>query len=99
MIVTHLHFDHAGGLTRRLQPGESPDAQSAKRTFPNATIHVQRREWEDALINRSVMTRTYLPENLEPIRRQLRLLDSPPPFPPGHLPQRDELRQLLSPIV
>jgi hypothetical protein len=28
---------------------------------------VQQREWEDALANRSAMTRTYLPENLEPI--------------------------------
>jgi glyoxylase-like metal-dependent hydrolase (beta-lactamase superfamily II) len=90
-IVTHLHFDHAGGLTRRPRDGESPDALGAKRTFPNAVVHVQRREWEDALKNRSVMTRTYLPENLEPIRPQLRLLDSPPPFPPAYLPQRNEL--------
>ncbi|MGB7159500.1 MAG: MBL fold metallo-hydrolase [Tepidisphaeraceae bacterium] len=83
VIVTHLHFDHAGGLTRHTAGG-------VERTFPNATVHVQRREWDDALANRSVMTRTYLPENLEPIRPQLRLIDSPPPFPPGHLPQRDE---------
>jgi glyoxylase-like metal-dependent hydrolase (beta-lactamase superfamily II) len=82
VIVSHLHFDHAGGLTR------APDARS---TFPNATIHVQRREWQDATANRSVMTRTYLRENLAPIREQLRLIDSPPPFPPGHLPQRDDL--------
>ena len=34
--------------------------------FPTATIYVQRREWEDALANNSVMTRTYLRENLEP---------------------------------
>lgn len=86
VIVTHLHFDHAGGLTRRGSDGPV-------RTFPNAAVHVQRRECEDALANRSVMTRTYLQENLQPIRPQLRLIDSPAPFPAGHLPQRDELPQ------
>jgi glyoxylase-like metal-dependent hydrolase (beta-lactamase superfamily II) len=82
VIVSHLHFDHAGGLTR------APDARP---TFPNATVHVQRREWDDANANRSVMTRTYLRDNLESIRDQLHLLDSPSPFPHGRLPQRDEL--------
>jgi len=86
VIVTHLHFDHAGGLTRRAAASES----SPVPTFPNATIHVQRREWEDALTNRSVMTRSYLKENFEPARSQLRLIDSPPPFPPGHVAQKTE---------
>ena len=85
VIVTHLHFDHAGGLTRR------GDGGGIVQTFPNATIHVQRREWDDALANRSVMTRTYLRENLEPIRSQVELCESPTPFPVGYLPQRDEL--------
>ncbi|MEO6434647.1 MAG: MBL fold metallo-hydrolase [Tepidisphaeraceae bacterium] len=83
VIVTHLHFDHAGGLTRR---GSSDEVVC---TFPNATVHVQRREWEDALANRSTMTRTYLRENLE--REQFKLIDSLPPFAAGHLPDRDEL--------
>jgi glyoxylase-like metal-dependent hydrolase (beta-lactamase superfamily II) len=60
VIVSHLHFDHAGGVTRRSPAGPRP-------TFPSATVMVQQREWEDALANRSAMTRTYLPENLEPI--------------------------------
>jgi len=83
-IVTHLHFDHAGGLTRFADDGQVVPS------FPDATIHVQRREWDDALINRSTMTRTYLPENLSPIRDRLRLLDGPPPFAPGYVPKRDE---------
>lgn len=99
VIVSHLHFDHAGGLTRCAMVGEEPDwiagdgadsAAGVKLTFPKATIHVQRREWEDAIINRSTMTRTYLPDHLEPIRDRLRLLDSPPPFVPGYLPDRNE---------
>lgn len=83
VIVTHLHFDHAGGLTRLASGGIAP-------TFPNATIHVQQREWDDCIANRSVMTRTYLPENREGIGARLRLHHAHQPFSPGHLPQRDE---------
>ena len=57
VIVTHLHFDHAGGLTRRSDAGPV-------RTFLNAEIIVQKREWEDAIANNSVMTRTYLRDHL-----------------------------------
>lgn len=89
VIVSHLHFDHAGGLTT-LQPGaEAPGSPAL--TFPNATIHVQQREWIDANANNSVMTRTYLRENLDPIRGRLKLIDSPPPFTIGHVPARDEM--------
>jgi glyoxylase-like metal-dependent hydrolase (beta-lactamase superfamily II) len=98
VIVSHLHFDHAGGLTRLLGPGESPDwvdpkdaSSQVRLTFPNATVIVQQREWEDALANKSVMTRTYFPDHLEPIRHRLRLVQSPPPFAPHHVPRRDEL--------
>jgi glyoxylase-like metal-dependent hydrolase (beta-lactamase superfamily II) len=90
VIVSHLHFDHAGGLTRRCRDGETPDhaRHNVKLTFPNAPILVQRQEWEDALAGRSVMTRTYLLDHLEPLRQRLILLDSPPLF--GHLPDKQE---------
>jgi len=99
VVVTHLHFDHAGGLTRRPRPNEGPewtgepsgDAEGACRTFPNATVYVQHREWEDAIANRSVMTRTYYRDHLEPIRDHLHTLHSPIPFPTGHVPDRDEM--------
>lgn len=103
VVVTHLHFDHSGGLTRLCRPGETPDwtgpascfagsrpDHGVKRTFPNATIHAQQREWTDALNNSSVMTRTYFPDHLEPIRPQIRLVDSPRPFPTGLTPLRDQ---------
>ncbi len=102
VVVSHLHFDHAGGLTRLCAPGESPDwtppatgpaagGPPVKRTFPNATVHAQQREWTDALENRSVMTRTYFRDHLDPIQEQLRTSDSPRPFPTGYVPGRDEL--------
>jgi glyoxylase-like metal-dependent hydrolase (beta-lactamase superfamily II) len=99
-IVSHLHFDHAGGLTRRSgksrRPGtEVPASVVAQATdfdvtFPGAPVYVQRREWDDANANNSVMTRTYLRENLEPIRERVMMLDAPPPFPRGYVPARDE---------
>lgn len=107
VVVSHLHFDHAGGLTRLCGEGEAPDwtgpasgmagsrpEHGVKRTFPNATVFVQEREWHDALTNRGVMTRTYFADHLEPIRDQVRLVDSPRPYVVGSSPQRDELPPL-----
>lgn len=77
-IVTHLHFDHAGGLTRRCREGEeadwvatkpgaaSGDCDQVKFTFPNAELIVQRREWVDARNNDSVMTKTYYRDHILP---------------------------------
>lgn len=102
-VVSHLHFDHAGGLTRRPRAGEAhdwfgpgssfggkaPDA-GVKLTFPNAAVFAQRREWLDALANRSVMTRTYFADHLHPMEDRLTLVDSVPPFAPGRVPDRAE---------
>jgi glyoxylase-like metal-dependent hydrolase (beta-lactamase superfamily II) len=93
VIVSHLHFDHAGGLTRRVREGETPDSNDpspVKLTFPNATVHVQKREWDDATANNAVMTRTYLKDHLLPVREQMRFVESPDVYPRGHLPARDE---------
>ncbi|NUQ53883.1 MAG: MBL fold metallo-hydrolase [Phycisphaerales bacterium] len=104
VVTTHLHFDHAGALTRLARAGEKADWTGAascfagsrgehgvKLTFPNAALHTQAREWSDAIANRSVMTRTYFRDHLELIRERLVLADSPRPFPTGHVPGRDEL--------
>lgn len=77
VIVTHLHFDHAGGLThldRRDEPMSS---------FPNARIVVQRQEWEDALANKSTMTKTYLRSHLDPVRDQVRVVEDDTEVAPG----------------
>jgi glyoxylase-like metal-dependent hydrolase (beta-lactamase superfamily II) len=39
VILTHLHFDHAGGATRRGPTG------ALELAFPRATYHLQRRNW------------------------------------------------------
>lgn len=102
VVCTHLHFDHAGGLTRLAKPGETPDWRGpaggmagaredhgVKLNFPNARLFTQRREWEDALANRSVMTRTYFTDHLHPWKERVVLLDSPRPFASGSIPDRD----------
>jgi glyoxylase-like metal-dependent hydrolase (beta-lactamase superfamily II) len=69
VIVTHLHFDHAGGLTRLKESGEPACV------FPSAEVVVQRQEWEDAMANKSTMSKTYLSSHLEPIRESVRPVD------------------------
>ena len=82
VIVSHLHFDHAGGLTRRCEPGETPDwsadadgapgdasgdSPDVRLAFPRAEVVVQEREWRDALANDAVMTKTYYRDHLLPL--------------------------------
>ncbi|MDP7007965.1 MAG: MBL fold metallo-hydrolase [Phycisphaerales bacterium] len=59
VILSHLHFDHAAGIT----------------LLPNAKVIVQKQEWDDANNNRSTMSRTYLPRVLDSIRDRLVLVD------------------------
>lgn len=60
VVVSHLHFDHAGGLTWERDGRFVP-------TFPKARVHVQRREFEDARASFGIMTTTYREENYAPI--------------------------------
>lgn len=77
VVVTHLHFDHAGGLTHL------DDEGGLHPTFPQAEIVVQRQEWEDALANRSTMTRTYLRSHLDPIAERVRCVEGEVEVLPG----------------
>ncbi|MBL8878996.1 MAG: MBL fold metallo-hydrolase [Phycisphaerales bacterium] len=60
VILSHLHFDHAGGLTHYI-------GDELTRTFPKAAVHAQRREFDDARRNFGIMKITYREENYTPI--------------------------------
>ncbi len=65
VVNTHLHFDHAGGNTRR--PGEAPDGAAAVPAFPRARYVVQREEFEFAHRDNERIRASYLAANYEPI--------------------------------
>ncbi len=67
VVLTHLHFDHAGGATRRGAAGR------AAPTFPRAAYVVPRGEWDDARTGHYVMSGTYREENLAPLEASGRL--------------------------
>lgn len=60
VVLSHLHFDHAGGLTWQ-------EEGRLIRTFPAARVHTQRREFDDARRNFGIMKITYREENYTPI--------------------------------
>ena len=61
IINSHLHFDHAGGNTRRGESGE-PVA-----SFPNARYVVRRGEWEWAHRVNERTSASYFPHNYDPL--------------------------------
>lgn len=68
VLMTHMHNDHAGGLTC-LEEGE------LVATFPNATIYVSQIEW-DEVRNPNPRTRgTYLRDNWEAVQDQVVTFD------------------------
>ena len=77
VILTHLHFDHAGGLTHCIEENDPVS------TFANARIHVQQQELDDALNNRSTMRGTYLRTHLDPVRKQFTCHDGEVDVLPG----------------
>ena len=78
VILTHLHFDHAGGATclrdHQVQP-----------TFPKARYWVQRQNWEWALNPTEKDRASYLKENFLPLDEagQLHLLEGEGEIFPG----------------
>jgi glyoxylase-like metal-dependent hydrolase (beta-lactamase superfamily II) len=51
--------------------------------FPNARIVAQQQEWDDALANKSTMSKTYLRSHLDPIADQLQTADGAQQIEPG----------------
>ncbi len=78
VIITHLHFDHCGGSTRRA-------GDKLEIVFKNARHLVQREHWEWAQKPNVRERNSFLPENLEPLAAsgQLEFLEGPGQIAPG----------------
>lgn len=95
VINTHLHFDHAGGNTRREADG------SVVPTFRNATYVVQHGEYEWATHTNERTAASYFPPNFEPVKAagRLHLVDGDVEIvrgiralkTPGHVPHHQSL--------
>jgi glyoxylase-like metal-dependent hydrolase (beta-lactamase superfamily II) len=72
VIDSHLHFDHAGGNTRRGASG-APEL-----SFPNAHYIVRRGEWDWAHRTNERTSASYFPHNFDPLLAagRLELVDS-----------------------
>lgn len=79
VILSHLHFDHAGGGTRY------DENQQLVATFPNAEYVVQQQEWETAMADLPELKGAYYKNDFEPLARtgQLRLIDGDRQILPG----------------
>ena len=61
-LASHLHFDHVGGFTTRLESGEIVPS------FPNARYKVRADEWDDATHPHERNRASYLQEDFVPLQ-------------------------------
>jgi glyoxylase-like metal-dependent hydrolase (beta-lactamase superfamily II) len=95
VINSHLHFDHAGGNTRKRDDG------AIVPSFPKARYVMQRGEYEYATHTNERTAASYFPPNFEPLRAsgQLELIDGDVEIvtgihsikTPGHTPHHQGL--------
>ncbi len=78
VILTHLHFDHAGGATMA-------EGAEIVPTFPNATYYVQQSQWQLANHPSLKDRASYIPDNFLPLERhgRLEIIDGPGEIAPG----------------
>jgi len=79
VVLSHLHFDHAGGATRKAESGNLVP------TFPNAEYVAQRQEWNNATSGVPELRSAYPIDNLLPLEDsgQLKLVEGDVEVIPG----------------
>jgi methylmalonyl-CoA epimerase len=79
VLASHLHFDHAGGFTRREASGR------LRPRFPRAQYIVRRGEWDDATHPHERNRASYLQDNYVPLADAgvLQLVDDDATIMPG----------------
>jgi glyoxylase-like metal-dependent hydrolase (beta-lactamase superfamily II) len=79
VVLTHLHFDHAGGSTKRLPDGRVVPA------FPQARYYIQRSHWEWAHAPNPRERASFFSENYDPLAEsgQLVLVEGEQELFPG----------------
>jgi methylmalonyl-CoA epimerase len=84
VLATHLHFDHAGGFTRRDAAGR------LRPRFPRARYVVRRGEWEDATHTHDRNRGSYRADNFVPLADAgvLEMVDADQTIMPGVRVQR-----------
>ena len=76
ILMTHLHFDHAGGLTKW-------EGEQLVPVFPNADIFVTQTEW-DEMRNPNIRSKnTYWKENWEPVQHLVKPFEGELAVAPG----------------
>ncbi|HVN64405.1 MAG TPA: MBL fold metallo-hydrolase, partial [Candidatus Binataceae bacterium] len=80
LIVSHLHFDHAGGISRGQKSGALVAA------FPRARIFVQQREVDAVTVSRNERLRAayrHVEEVIAPVRANVEVIDGDTEIIPG----------------
>jgi glyoxylase-like metal-dependent hydrolase (beta-lactamase superfamily II) len=65
IVLTHLHFDHGGGISRYAKE----DSEDIELVYPEAKVHVQAENYENAKNPNRREKASYLKENLEILER------------------------------
>ena len=76
VLMTHMHFDHAGGLTYW-------EGEQLVPTFPNATVYVTQAEWDEMRHPNIRSRNTYWKENWEPVQHLVKMYEGEIEVAPG----------------